>query len=693
MTYFSPAASSRSAPGGLTALASALLVSFSPAVWAQTGSDAPSLGTVVVTASGHEQNLADAPASISVITRAELEKQSFTDIADAVRNIPGVLVTGGGSAQDISIRGMSPSYTLFLVDGRPVSAGRSVNTNGQDGGRQIGLPPLAMIERIEVIRGPMSSLYGSDAMGGVINVITRKVTDAWHGQVSGEYTLSRNDVSNDGKALNFFLGGPVKSGVLGLKLNGGYTAFDESDYVGGTDGAASRPESTRKQIGAELVLTPDRDNTFGLSVQTAQQKSTNTPGKSVAAGGVESFYRYDKDVYALTHEGRYGNLLLNSFVQHDVSDKVQEQTKQETVTTLNSQGTYFWGEHVVTFGGQYKTEELINETNGLWTSNVPGAVRSADRWLAAVFAEVDWKMTDKLSTTTGMRYNKDQFFGGHLSPRVYSVYRHSPQWIFKGGVSTGYKQPSLAQATAGIGSTTGGSTAGVSPPLPHSRALILGNPNLKPESSTSYELGTAFASADNKTNASLMLFHTQFKDKISEVRLCEGATADRNVYANWNCGYGGRNYYFLSTSENVDRAVMQGLEATLDYRFNAAVKISSNYTYTRSEQKSGAFSGQPLNKQPRHMVNALVDWQVTPALGTWLQANYRSKTSDFLSRTSMSQGTPGYGLVDVGLVYRVNKTFRMKAGLYNVANKKVTNDTYGVVLDGRRVTVGATLDF
>lgn len=650
--------------------------------------------TVVVTASGHEQNIADAPASISVITREELEKQSFTDIADAVRNIPGVNVTNGGNMQDISMRGMAASYTLYLVDGRPVSTGRTVNTNGADGGKQIGLPPLSMIERIEVIRGPMSSLYGSDAMGGVINIITRKVTDQWHGQISSEYTKSFNDISNDGQQVEAFVAGPIIAGLLGLKAGGGYTGFDEATFIGGDDGAASRPESKRKTGNLEFTLTPDRNNTVKLGYTSARQDTTHTPGKSIAptATGVPTQYRYDKDIYTLSHDGRYGNLMTNTYFQHDVSDKVQDLAKKETVNILNSQGTYAWGNHMITFGAQYKTEKVINETNGLLTA-LPGiGVRSADRWLGAVFAEVDWSVTQKLSVTTGLRYNRDEFFGGHLSPRVYGIYRHTPQWTFKGGVSTGYKQPSLAQSTPGIGSTTGGGNWQAY--APNNRALSIGNADLKPETSTSFEFGAAFQSADQKLNASLMVFHTNFDDKIAEDRYCTSPNAaNNNDYANWACSFGTNRYYFLSTNKNIDKARMQGLEATMDYRFSPALKLSSSYTFTRSEQLSGENAGLPLTKQPKHMFNAIADWSVNSRLNAWVQTNYRGKTSDYLSRTTMADGTPGYALLNLGVVYRLSDKARLRAALHNVTDRKVTNSTYGVVLDGRRMTVGMTVDF
>ncbi|PQQ39874.1 ligand-gated channel protein, partial [Photorhabdus luminescens] len=134
---------------------------------------------IVTTAAGFQQKIEDAPASISVVSREQLETKAYRDVTDALKDVPGVVVTGGASNSDISIRGMSPQYTMILIDGKRVDT-RGTRPNSDNSGIEQGwLPPLAAIERIEVVRGPMSSLYGSDAMGGVINVITRKVQKEW----------------------------------------------------------------------------------------------------------------------------------------------------------------------------------------------------------------------------------------------------------------------------------------------------------------------------------------------------------------------------------------------------------------------------------------------------------------------------------------------------------------------------------
>jgi outer membrane receptor for ferrienterochelin and colicins len=636
----------------------------------------------VVSAAGFEQNIADAPASISVISREQLEKQSYTDVIDAVKNIPGVYVTGGGNNQDISIRGMSSSYTLYLVDGRPISSGRSVNTNGSDGGKQIGLPPLSMIERIEVIRGPMSSLYGSEAMGGVINIITRRGGDEWNGTVSSEYTHSMNDLNEDAHLINFYTGGALVPGLLGAKFHGSYAITDESEWIGGEDGAASTPDSRRRKGGAEIWLTPNEQNRFALSYDASRLDETHNDGKSFAFtnGNTKSTVEYEKDVFALTHEGNYGDLVVNSYIQHDISERVQDDTKKEEATTVDSKASYFFGDHVITFGGQYKYEELVNETNGVLDLT---GVDTMDRWMAAAYSEIDWGVTEDFRLTTGLRYNEDEMFGGHLSPRIYGVYHFTPNLTFKGGVSTGYKQPSLPDVTEGFGSKTGKGSS-----------VIFGNEDLKPETTTSYELGLVYDNRELGLNTSAMLFHTKYEDKIMEYRECSSPNGNNSKPATWKCyDPNGNLWNFWGYKVNVDEAEIQGVELTLDYDLLPSVHLSSSYTYTESEQLTGDNKGEPLNKQPKHMVNALLDWTVTPKLNAWLQGNYRSETSDYLSRTSMKPATPGYGFFDVGVVYALDKNIDLKAGLYNIANKEVSNGDYEVVLDGRRVTVGVSMDF
>lgn len=655
---------------------------------------------IVSSASGFEQDIVNAPASISVITAEQLKKQSFTNVVDAIKNIPGVFMTGGGAMSDISIRGMSSAHTLYLVNGRPISQGRNVNTNGTDGGKQVGLPTISQIDRIEVIRGPMSSLYGSDAMGGIINIITKKPTSEWGGNVNAEWTHSMNDLNSDSQNMDFTVGGGLIKDLLGMEVSGSWQGTDESKTPTPDNKAgASTPDGENKEGTVKFVLTPDDNNTVELAYTKATRDYTHTPGKSlVATATAPSHTRFEKDIYVVSHDAKYDKFVINTYVQQDLSENTSDRNaeKKEDVVTVNTQASVFLGNHTLTLGGRYKKEKIVDETNGLYVANVVGALRENDRTLSALFTEVDWGLTDSWSVTTGLRYDHDEFFGDHLSPRLYSVYRATDDFSIKGGISTGYKQPSLAAATPGFGQRTGG---GGSPNTdvngnPISRALIIGNPELDPEKSTSYEIGYVYNNPKVGINTSLMLFHTEFKDKIAEDRYCTSAgAANNNDVANYSCVFGGNTYYFLSTSQNIDEANMQGVEFSLDYTFLNDYTLSSSYTYTRSEQKTGDFKGEPLNKMPRHMANLGFDWQATQKLLVWTQYNYRGKTSDYLSRTAMADGTPGYGFFDIGLVAQMTANVSIKAGLYNIDNKKVTNEDYGVVLDGRRLNLGLTVDF
>lgn len=684
-----------------TCIATATLLTCTSFAHAQvannTKTSSKELDAVIVSgASGFEQDIANAPASISVITRDELEKQSYTTVVDAVKNIPGVFTTGGGSSQEISIRGMTGNYTMYLIDGKPLSAARNLNTNGTDGGKYtMSLPPVSMIERIEVIRGPMSSLYGSEAMGGVINIITRKYAKEWQGTISTEYTKSDNRLSNDGRQVDVYASGPLIDGLLGLQINAAHINMDESDFshsrAQAQKATESRPESKREKLGAKFILTPNANNDITLSVDTSTRRDTHTPGKSIEADNQIYNYKFKKDMLSLEHAGRYGDIHTSTYIQKDTSENIGDLPRKEEVYTLNNQTTYFAGKNTFTFGGQYKKEKLINDTNE--ALRLAGGTKEMNRWLGAIFAEAEWNMTDKFAVTTGLRYNRDQYFGGHFTPRIYANYHATDNLTFKGGVSTGYVQPTLPNATPGFAQGTGGSKT----LLPgQSNAIIIGNKDVKPEKSTSFELGVNYNNQDVGINTSATVFYTQFKDKISEERICNTdatGTANQKTPANWTCERYGNKYYYVSQMTNIQEATMQGIELAFDSRLTKNLLLKTSYTFTQSEQKSGKFAGQPLNKMPKHMFNANLDWQATDSLSTWLQYNYRGATSESLGRTSMDPGTPGYGFFDIGLQYKLKKNIALKAGVYNVANKEVTSENYSVVLDGRRYNAGVSIDF
>ena len=174
--------------------------------------------TMVVTASANEINLQDAPASISVITHEEIKRKPVQNLREVLREVPGVQLTDeGDNRKGVSLRGLDSSYTLILIDGKRVSSRNAVFRHNDF---DLNWIPVDAIERIEVVRGPMSSLYGSDALGGVVNIITRKVGKARHGTLSADTTLQAHRDRGDSYNGNFFTSGPLIEDLLGVKVYG-----------------------------------------------------------------------------------------------------------------------------------------------------------------------------------------------------------------------------------------------------------------------------------------------------------------------------------------------------------------------------------------------------------------------------------------------------------------------------------------
>ena len=624
-------------------------------VAAQT-EEAQTLSTVVVTASGFEQHIEDAPASISVITREELEKGSYRDMHDALRNVPGVILTpSDNNSKDISLRGMAAQYTLILVDGKRLST-RETQANGSTGTDQSWVPPLEAIDRIEVVRGPMSSLYGSDAMGGVINIITRPVPKEWTGSVRLDGFIQQHSRSGDEHRGNFYLAGPIKDELLGLSLQGVYSKRAEDKVLDGYN------KNETRGLTARLSLTPNADHDLILEAGATQQDFTSTPGKTLEPSEALSHREFNREHYSLTHRGRWGFATSDTYVQQE---RIENVGRDMTIrnTTANTSWTLPLGQdHLLTVGAFFD-EQKLDDT----TSNSLSDLSRINRTQYAVFAENEWSITDDFALTTGLRYDHDDKAGSHLSPRVYGVWHMNDYWTLKGGVSTGFKAPSLRQTIPDWGAVSRGGDR-------------YGNPNLEPEKSLSKEIGVVYNDREG-LEASLMLFDNEFKDKITRVPCPE-------------CGPVNRFGRGPTTYVNVDDAVTRGVEASLTTSLTDTVTLNSSYTYTYSQQRSGEYAGEPLNQLPRHMFNMGLDWNPNEQVNAWAKLSFRGKESDpTTGPSSSSMVAPSLTLLDLGGSYTVNKSTTLYAGIYNVFDKTVFYEDYGYVEDGRRLWVGMNYRF
>ncbi|VUZ26521.1 Colicin I receptor [uncultured Comamonas sp.] len=297
------------------------------------------LSEVVVSAAGFEQKITDAPASISVISKEELAKRPYTSLIDAVRDLEGVDIgeTSDKTGQKtISLRGMGADYTLILVNGKRQSNHGDIYPNSFSGNQFNHIPPLDAIERIEVIRGPASTLYGADAMGGVINIITKKVTDKWTGSATLGRSFQQDSQFGDETTVDFDLRGPL-SDRWGLAIRGSFYDKDPSDpeYAPVTDpagtthvrtlgfgGGGRTVENQNKSLGFSLSFKPDARQSVTLDYDISRQKYDNSEAQLGTLDGIASVWRtnnagtrveprvgytaqqkFERDSWALTHEG------------------------------------------------------------------------------------------------------------------------------------------------------------------------------------------------------------------------------------------------------------------------------------------------------------------------------------------------------------------------------------------------------
>ncbi len=748
------------------------------------------LSEIVVTAAGFEQKLVDAPASISVVTVEELKERPYLTLIDAVRDLEGVDVgeTSDKTGQrTISMRGMGADYTLILINGKRQNNHGDIYPNSFGGNQFNHIPPLDTIERIEVIRGPASTLYGSDALGGVINIITKKSADRWSGSATVGRNFQSNDDFGDDTTVDLFVSGPLVPRKLNLSGRGSWYDREASnpEYAPVTDpsgavqtrslgfgGGGKTVDNTNISYGFTLDWLIAENQTLSFDFDGSKQDYDNTPtvtesgalsyplgtvddygsmlriggsGRVEPRAGYSETQEFTRDSWSLTHDGSwdFGNSFVSlayiatnnngrtlpfsvderqalqglwnaacanaggtvggngfcptagtgfanvnawnnqseeaklAFMQANLTadqyaallanlprPKRTLESSQYTLDAKLDMPFEFSGEHIVVIGGQAIQGELTDGVFGLEEGR-SGAAQEHNMY--SLFAEDTWTPFEPFAITGGVRYDNHDVFGDHVSPRLYGVYTVTENLTIKGGVSTGFKTPKTTQLYAGV---VGFGGQGTSPQF--------GNPDLKPETSTSTELAVYWQhSAGHNFNATV--FRNEFEDKIAS-QPCGGSLALACVSTG---DYADLGYANSSKTVNIDKVVIEGAEIAGRYMIFDRLGLRANYTYTDSEQKSGAEAGLPLTNTAKHMANATLDWTITDKFSTQLSSELRSKRYRGVSSVTGEQlFYKDYVVYNLGAQYRLNDAVTLSGRVNNLLDEDFTSYQYSFIDNG-----------
>lgn len=696
------------------------------------------LSTIVVTASGHEQDIKNAPASISVLTQEDFKYKRINSIADALTDIEGVDISstaGKTGGLNIRMRGMDSEYTLILVDGRRQNSTGDITPNGFGESNTSFIPPLSAIERIEVIRGPMSTLYGSDAMGGVVNIITKKVADEWTGSIKLDTTLQkRSSDFGDQRSADLYLSGPIISDLFGVQLRARKWERDASN-VSYIDQANSEIELSMgnnptkadiETVGLRLSLTPHPDHDLWIDAEQTEQWYENNErqlGTLGADGGYGPSQEYQREKYLIAHNWRspWGSL-ESSLSQNNtetigrlIPARAQGLSVAINPRLLKSEDTIFdtkftgnFASHNFTVGGQW------------WDASILDGLRENKEinfTQIGLFAEDTWSIRDDVAVTLGLRYDDHDTFGDFITPRAYVVWNTNDYFTIKGGVSEGYKAPRLERLTNGIYNVGG-----------QGRNPIFGSTSLKPETSTNTEFGFVFDNLDN-WKVSVTGFYSKVDDKIvtglSELNCntgnkkteCEDFMA--SIGTPWVMSGRGANLdnWNVTRPINAEKATIKGLEFNTHYTIFPGLISSLNYTWSESELDKNTADAIPVVDTPKHIANAQLTWQADDHIDLWARAEYRSERLRYLKAYSSYSANEkatydafgdykAYTLLHMGANFGITPNVDFGIGLYNVLDKDfmsyelvpgITAPTYtnryNNSQEGRRVQLSTTFRF
>ena len=579
----------------------------SPAI---THAEDSSSDTIIVTASRSETPLSQVGQSVTVITAKDIKTRQTTAVVDLLRTVPGVTFTrngGLGTSTSVNIRGADSDQTVALIDGVKLN-----DPSSPGSGFSFGNLLTGNISRIEVVRGSQSVLWGSQAIGGVVNIITREPTEDLTFNANAEYGW-RDTGQVVGNVSGKF--GPVSASVgAGYLRSDSFSTFNEARGATERDGYENYGANAKFNIALSDAISVDLRGWYsngkvgidGFAPPTFAFGDTNETAQT------EELVGYAGLNVALL-DGRFRNRLAFAYTDTarenlDLSGATPFQTfdakgKNER---LEYQGNFdITDGYALTFGAE-------SEKSSFRTSSFGGPVARADAQIDSFYGQLSVSPFGGLTLTAGARYDDHDTFGGETTLAANGVYSpNDGTTTVRASYGEGFKTPSLFQLFSDFGNTT-----------------------LNPETSKGWDAGISQKLLDGAIEVGATWFHRNTSNQIVFISCPLPRTG---ICTNRPFG----------TYDNVARARAQGLEFGLTLKPVDALTVQANYSWIDAENRA---NGLQLARRPSQSVNASIDYKWAFGLETGATATV---VGDSFDNASNTRRLDGYVLVDVRASYPI----------------------------------------
>ncbi len=579
--------------------------------------------TVVVTASSLPETLQATPAAVTVITRKDIDERAARDVADVLREVPGLVLARSGSpgkATSLFTRGAASTQTLVMWNG-------IVLNNPYFSGYDWGRFSTAGIEQIEVVRGPFSALYGSEAMAGVVNVLTTPKSSGVHGDFeSGSHGL-RNAMLNAAFASESL----TAAGNYEHRTDDGFNPNDDFRQNSASGNLKWSP-SDSFSLGAAGRHTsynlgiPFNTNAAGTALVPSLDRRQNGTETQIAIPISLTLGRFITDL-TLSENRRRDDF-------HDPADPFTTSTSTDAKTRrarLTTRVTTSIG--TIVAGGEYDHDVVSDVTN--FGPNFLDKRRTDHSYFVEDRYTHAMGTGSRFELSAGIRSDHFDVFGSQTSPRIAAaIVTGTTKW--RAAFGRGFRAPSLGELY-----------------FP-----FFGNPNLSAESNSSYELGYD-AALGRDGIFSLTYFNTRYRNLI---------TFDPLTFI----------------SQNIGRVRSDGLEFGATQHISANIYTAFSYTYLhRNEDES---TGLRLLRRPKHSGSFATGYR-TGNIDTNLVILRTGERDDNLAVLPFTRTTNrAYTTVDVNVQYRLSRLTPF-VKIENLANAKY-QEVVGYASPGRRVILG-----